>query len=135
MPIKTIGRFAYDGTEAAAVSEGGNVPYTTSTVEGGCVEGAGNGVVRIARAGVYRVSVNATLEATAAGAVGLRLVHDGEGVPGASGAATLAAVGDLANVAFATVVTVRCCADDSLSVRADAATSVAAAALVVERVA
>lgn len=131
---KSMGRFAYDSATAQQVAAGGNIAYRSATVEGGCIADAGGGVIRIKRPGIYRVAVNATLEATAAGAVGLRLKHNGENVVGAFGAATLAAMGDLADVSFQTLVTVGCCANDALAVVADAATSVTVAAVVVEKV-
>lgn len=56
-------------------------------------------------------------------------------VPGASAAVTLAAAGDLANVAFSTPVTVRCCANDTVAFAVDAATSATVAVCVVEKVA
>lgn len=135
MGCKTIGRFVYDSATAQGIAEGGNVTYADSTTSNGCVQGAGQGVVRVLRPGLYNVFFNATVEATAAGDVALQLYHDGTPVPGASGAVTLAAAGDLASVSFATPVTVRCCADDALFVRADADASVTVALLVVEKVA
>lgn len=135
MGCKTIGRFVYDSASAQAIAEGGNVTYADSTTSNGCVQGAGQGVARVLRPGLYNVFFNATLEATAAGDVGLQLYHDGTPVPGASGAVTLGAAGDLASVSFATPVTVRCCADDALFVRADAETSATVALLIVEKVA
>lgn len=135
MGCKTIGRFVYDSATAQAIAEGGNVTYANGTTSNDCVQSAGQGVVRVMRPGLYNVFFNATLAATAEGDVGLQLYHDGTPVPGASGAVTLGAEGDLASVSFATPVTVRCCADDALSVRADAETSVTVALLVVEKVA
>lgn len=135
MGCKTIGRFVYDSATAQAVAEGGAVAYADATTSNGCVRSAGQGVVRVLRPGLYNVLFNATLEAVEAGTVGLRLRHDGVAVPGATGAVTLGAEGDLATVSFAAPVTVRCCAGDALDVVADAATSVAAAALTVERLA
>lgn len=135
MGCKTVGRFVYDSAEAQAVSEGGSLAYTSATASNGCVGDAGRGVVSVRRPGLYNVSVNVVLEATAAGPVGLRLRRNGVAVPGATGAVTLGAVGDLATVSFSTPVTVRCCAGDVLDVVADAATSATVAAMVVEKAA
>lgn len=135
MGCKTVGRFVYDSAEAQAVAEGGSLAYTSATASNNCVRDAGRGVVSVQKPGIYNVSVNAVLEAVAAGPVGLRLRHNGVAVPGAAGAVTLGAAGDLATVAFSTPVTVRCCAGDVLDVVADAATSATVAAMVVERAA
>lgn len=135
MGCKTVGRFVYDSAEAQAVSEGGSLAYTSATASNGCVGDAGRGVVSVRRPGLYNVSVNVVLEATAAGPVGLRLRRNGAAVPGAAGAVTLGVAGDLATVSFSTPVAVRCCAGDTLEVVADAATSATVAAMVVERAA
>lgn len=135
MGCKTVGRFVYDSAEAQAVAEGGSLVYASATASDGCVGDAGRGVVSVRRPGLYNVFFNAVLEATAAGPVGLRLRRNGAAVPGATGAVTLGAAGDLATVAFSTPVTVRCRAGDALDVVADAATSATVAALVVEKVA
>lgn len=131
---KTLGRFAYDSAAPQAVAAGANVLLPESTARG-CISGAGNGEVRISRSGTYMVSFNATFEATAAGAVGVAMRHNGATVPGAAASATLAAAGDLASVAFASPVTVRCRESDTVSFAVDAATAVTVAACVVERVA
>lgn len=135
MGYKTVGRFVYNSATAQAVAEGGNITYANNTTTNNCVQSAGQGIVRIEKAGLYNVFFNCAFEATAAGAVTAQLMHNGVAVPGAAGAVTLGAVGDLASVSFATPVTVKCCANDALNVVVNADTSVTIAALVVEKVA
>lgn len=135
MGCKTVGRFVYDSATPQAVAAGGNLVFSDATTSNDCTASAGGGVVRIQRPGLYNVFFNATIEATAAGAVAVQMRHNGAAVPGASAAATLAAAGDLASLAFATPVTVRCCANDTVAFAVDVATSATVAVCVVEKVA
>lgn len=135
MGYKTTGRFVYDSTTAQAVAAGGNIVFSTATTSNNCLVNAGQGVIRIERPGLYNVFFNATLQATAAGAVNVGLQHNGAVVAGASSGVSLAAAGDFGSVAFATPVTVRCCMNDTLAFVSDAASSYTVACAVVEKVA
>lgn len=135
MGCKTVGRFVYDSSTAQAVAAGGNLAFANATTSNNCLVNAGQGVIRIERPGLYNVLFNATLQATAAGAVNVSLQHNGAAVAGASAGVTLAAADDLGSVAFATPITVRCCANDTLAFVVDAATSATVATAVVEKVA
>lgn len=117
------------------MTAGGNIAFSNATIAGGCLADVGQGVIRIERPGIYNVAFNATLQATAAGAVNIRAYHNGTPIAGAAGGVTLAAVGDAGSVAFATPVTVKCCADDALTFAVDAATAYTVATAVVEKVA
>lgn len=134
MGTKTTGRFVYASATPQAVAAGGSPVFANATVSNGCLENAGNGVIKINRPGLYRVAANFTMVGTAAGAVNVQLLHNGTPVPGAQGAATLAANG-YGSVSYETLVTVRCCGGDSLQFEVDAATSMTVAAAIVEKAA
>lgn len=135
MGMRTIGRFVYDSATAQAVAAGGSLVFDSATTSNGCLVDAGRGVIRVERPGLYNVFFNATLQATAAGAVNVGLQHNGAAVAGAAAGVTLAAADDLGSVAFATPVTVRCCANDTLAFVADASTSATVVSAIVEKIA
>lgn len=106
MAIKTIGKFYTSSATAIAVAANAALGYTT-TKTSGSIRSTNGDTIQILAPGVYNIAVNITYVATAAGTVEADLYADGVAVPGASGSATIAAVGDTANISFNTVLTVK----------------------------
>jgi len=107
MGLKTIGRFVYDSTTTTTVPANGNIPRPLSTVSTNCLSCDGS-TVTINRSGVYEVSANFSMAATAAGNVEIQMYRNGNAVPGAHAIATASAAADLVTQDFTAVVTVPC---------------------------
>ena len=60
-------------------------------------------------AGYYKLTVNATISASAAGDITISVLKNGAGVPGASASATAAAEGNLINLSVDVVFRETCC--------------------------
>lgn len=65
----------------------------------------------------YRIHASITLAPTAAGAVTVQLLQNGNSVQGAIGTFTASAAGDLGVIAFPAVVRTNCCDASSLSLQ------------------
>lgn len=135
MAIRTLGRFVYDSATAQAVTAGNNIVFSEGTASNGCVANAGQGVLRIEQPGLYNVLFNATIVGTAASAVKVQMLHNGVAVPGASATVGIAAVGNTDSISIASPITVRCCANDTVTFTVDTDTSFTVASAVIERVA
>lgn len=105
MGMKTIGRFVYDSTTTTAVPANGNIPLPLSTISTNCLSCDGT-TITINRCGVYEVSANFSMSATAAGAVEVQMYRNGNAVPGAHAITTASAASDLVSQDFTAVVTV-----------------------------
>lgn len=105
MGIKTLGRFTYDSSTAAAIAAGETVPIPTSTTSNRCVSCDGYNVT-INRSGVYQILVNLTFAATGAGPIETILYRNGNAIAGAHALSTAAAAGDFAAQAISTIITV-----------------------------
>lgn len=71
---------------------------------------------KLLKGGVYEVELTATLTSATAGIVALGLYEDGVLLPCTVGAETLAAAGDLANIAIHRLIRVCCNGDTTISV-------------------
>ena len=111
---KALGYYTYTGTTEVAAGE--TTPLTNTIRQyGNCIRLRNNAVI-IGNAaclcnaepacGYYTVHVNATLVASAAGAVTVSLYQDGQLVPGAVQSATAAAENDMVNFAITAPVRV-----------------------------
>lgn len=111
---KAIGYYTYTGATALAVGDA--LPLTNTVRQYGNTIRLGNNGVVIGSAGCpcvcndaagyYSVSVNATLVASAAGAVTVTLYQDGQAVSGATQTVTAAAASDSVGVSFTAPVRV-----------------------------
>lgn len=139
MGIKTAGKFYTDTATAVPVAVDALFTFNSNTVTRSVSLDSDNATIKILSPGLYRISANVTYVATEVGVVKASLYSDGTPVAGASGSETLAAVGDVANVAFDTLLTVRnACAGDVAKltlVNTGVAASYTVDNLIVERVA
>lgn len=115
---KSLGYYTYTGVQTV---DAGNVLPLTNTIRqyGNCIRLRNNSVALVSACGCngstvdraqgyYTVSVNATLTASAAGAVTVSLYQDGVLVPGAVQTLTAAADNDMLNFSFTVPVRVYC---------------------------
>lgn len=130
---KALGRFSFDDATVQTVAANGTIQLPLATSASKCIE-ANGGNITIREAGTYLVTANATTAAAAAGTEEVQLFRDGNAVPGAHAIETAAAAGDLASMAFSTLVTVDRCGKAILALRSIPATTVRIANLVVEKV-
>lgn len=124
-------RAVFDSATVQTVTANGIINMPEVTVNGRCISVA-SGVFTLRRNGTYRVDVNVTTIATAAGVEEIQLYRNGSPVPGAHALGTAAAVGDNVPMSFSALVTV----DDSpvtLDVRSAVATSVRVANVTIDR--
>lgn len=102
-------------TQAVAANE--LISFSTNRILTGCTvtHAEGTPTIRLAKAGYYYVSVNATVSNTAAGTITIQLMDGADAVPGATANVTVGATTDTASLAFTTIIRVRpsCCAIDN----------------------
>lgn len=96
-------------TTSSAVVAGGTLPLTTISRRYGCaLNQSGNSVV-ISEPGYYKVNINTTFTAPAAGVVTLTLNQNGSAVPGATASTTITtATTEVRNLSFSDEVRVFC---------------------------
>lgn len=130
---EALARFTFDSATVEAVAALGTIQYSSGTKNSKCItENAGN--ITLNRKGDYKVTVNVTTIATAAGVEEIQLYRNGTAVPGAHALETAAAVGDATSMSFSTFITVDCCGGLQLSVRSTPATSVRIANITIEQI-
>lgn len=135
MGRKTVGRFVTDVTTPVAIEADRNIVFNGKTISTKCVSYDGNGGIKLNGQGLYMIYANFTATATAVGNIGIQMYEDGTAVPGAHGISSAAAVGDVRNIAFNGVITVRCNCDKTLTFRSSVDTSYNIANVIVEKVA
>lgn len=89
----------------------------------------GSPLYKITEGGRYKITFTGTVTSATAGIVALGLYEDGVLLPGTTGAETLAAAGDLANIAIQT--TIKVCCNDTTSISLASIPSVLATATLV----
>ena len=107
--MDTMIRAVFDSSTLQQATAGEAVQLPDATSSDGCASVSGNTLVLKGK-GTYLVCVNATLQASAAGALRLQATRNGMAVPGAQGIGT-AAAGDLVPMSFSMLVTVGCDAE------------------------
>lgn len=138
MAFKTLGKFYTDITPAVAVGAGAKIQLQNSVTCNPCLALVNNEDIQIKAKGVYDVKVNVTYEATAVGDVAVDLQANGADVAGASGSASMVAIGDFATISYSTVLTVNQGASGSfatLSLNNINASSIVVANVVIEKIA
>lgn len=95
--------------EQQTVQPNNNVLFTENRVCRGCRirHDEGSGIVSL-KPGLYRVTFNANLSATAIGAVSVAIKLNGEAISGGIMAEQISATGNLANVAADVIVRIPC---------------------------
>lgn len=106
MGRKTIGRFV--DAAGQTFTAAGNILFSSTTVSTEAIGYDGAGGVQLKAPGTYMIYANFTGTATAAtSALTVEMYEGNNSVNGASATGTGTAIGDNANLAFATVVSVR----------------------------
>lgn len=116
-------RGTFDSPTVQAVLANGVIPVSSFTTNTNCIKND-NGTITVRHGGTYKVSVNVTTIATAAGVEEIQLYRNGTPVPGAHAQGTAAAVGDAVPMSFSTLITVEDCGQTTLTVQSTPATSV-----------
>lgn len=122
---KSLGYYTFTGTQA--VTADATLPLTTTTRQFGknIILGNNSAIIRPVcgcnaavnnSAGYYTASVNATLAASAAGAITVRLYQDGTPVSGAVQTVTATAAADNVGFSFSAPVRVFCNQTSTLSI-------------------
>lgn len=125
-------RTVFDSTTLQAVAANGLINMPDVTTDSKCNTST-SGVVTLRVPGTYAVHANVTVSATAAGPQEVQLIRNGAPVPGAHALETAAAIGDLASMAFTTLITVPENSSVTLALRSATAANIRVAALAIER--
>lgn len=97
-----------------AVAVGGIIPLGTIVRRYGCNCNLNGNGIAINGQGYYDVDVSVEAVPDAAGTVTVQLLKDGVAVPGATAAATVAAVANTVTLAFPATVRLGCCSTGSV---------------------
>lgn len=123
--------YAVNTTAGTAIAAGGTIPLTQVVRRFGCGAVLNGNAITVKGRGYYDVDATVSLAATAAGAVTVSLLKDGQGIPGATATVTAKAAGDVVTLPISSLVKVFCCAEDranlTLAVTGQAVTTVNAA--------
>lgn len=103
MGVKTIGRFI--NTTPTTVAVNSNILFNNNTISTNCI-GYNDGEIQLRAPGLYMIQANFTITSTAAGTAIINMLENDNLVAGASASETLAA-GDLVNLAFTAITTVK----------------------------
>lgn len=102
---------SYNITSQAVLADG-VINFTTDRILTGCTATRDGETFQLNKPGYYYVTFNAVATATEAGEITVTLENNGIAVIGATASMTAGTVGDLVNLAFATIIKVppSCCA-------------------------
>ena len=100
-----------------SVASGAAYVFDTNRIVTGCTVGhaAGTPTFTLTKPGYYYISFNTTFTTAETGEVTVELQNNGVAVPGANASETVAVVGDVGSMSFATIIKVlpSCCAIDN----------------------
>ena len=103
---KPTARFVYDSSTVLATTADSNITFTNVTSNTSDITYS-DGVIYLKVPGVYRITANLTVIATAAGSVGAALYEGSSIIPGARAVGTASAIGDAVSMAFSAISTVK----------------------------
>lgn len=130
-----LGKFTNSTSQTLAAN--GKVAFSSYSFNSPTI-GFQNGNILLKTPGVYKITANFDLVATAADSdVAITLLEDGKETAGAKGTSTLTASGDYGNVAFSTLSTVKRALSGSyatVTFTSSAAVSVSNASVIIEKV-
>ena len=129
--------YAANTTTGTPVAAGGTVPLTQVVRRFGCGAVLNGDAVTVKGRGYYDIDATVSVAATAAGAVTVSLLKDGQQVPGAPATVTAKAAGDIVTLPISAMVKVFCCAEDRANltlVVTDQAVTTVNAAVVAQKV-